>query len=100
MLSARFALPVQAADLVAVPQNVRQPAVLTPVPVQTRPNELSLEALETKISDIFKPEKKKAALATTYSGTCGDNVNWRKLFKFANTSNQKNRRKRFSLRFS
>ena len=76
VLSARFALPVQAADLVAVPQNVRQPAVLTPVPVQTRPNELSLEALETKISDIFKPEKKKAALATTYSGTCGDNVNW------------------------
>lgn len=75
VLSARFALPVQAADFVALPQNVRHSAVPC-TSFQNHSTSLSFEALETKISDVFKPEKENAKLQATYSGTCGTNVNW------------------------
>lgn len=49
----------------------------TPVVSQTEFSEFSFESIEKKISDIFKLAKKgKPELAATYSGMCGDNVNW------------------------
>ena len=41
-----------AADLAAIPQNVRPP-ILTPAPTQTRSTELSFQSFEAKISKCF-----------------------------------------------
>lgn len=75
VLSARFALPVQAADWVAISQNVQHSAVPFN-PVQNHSTSLSFEAVDAKINDVFKPKKEKAKLQFTYSGSCGTNVNW------------------------
>lgn len=72
---ANLVQPIYAANLVAIPQNVRPP-IFTPAPVQTRPTELSFKDVETKISNVFKPEKENAKLQAIFSGTCGDNVTW------------------------
>lgn len=66
---------IHAADLVAIPQNVRTP-ILTPAPTQTRSTELSFKSFEAKISNVFKREKTKPRLAATYSGACGTGVTY------------------------
>ena len=72
-----FANPpqVNAAVLVAIPKNVRPiipPLTFSP----TNRSEISFQAVETKISNVFNPEKIRPKLTETYSGTCGTNVNW------------------------
>ena len=69
-------LQVNAANLVAIPQNVRPP-ILRPSFVQSCSAELYFKSFETKTINVFNEGTKKTTLATTDdSGICGDNVNY------------------------
>ena len=78
-LLASLSPPTQAADMVAIPQNVR-PNLPPSNPSSMKPqNDFSLKAFDQKISSIFnpaeKPEENKPKVATTDdSGCCGDDV--------------------------
>ncbi len=61
---------IYAFDHVAIPQNLHLPT--PPSSIQPLSSEKSFKSFEAKI----KPKKEKAKLAGTYSGTCGNNVNW------------------------
>ena len=74
---ANMATPVNANELAPATGKFCPPPCQTPVVSQTEFSEFSFESIEKKISDVFKPAKKgKSKLTATYSGTCGNNVNW------------------------
>lgn len=79
VVSAEILMSSSASANGLLPATVNQitPAVMPSIPETISATGIdSMQSIEAKISDIFKPEKKKAKLAEPYSGTCGTNVNW------------------------